>query len=73
VSNSSKTLTPQHIRNARSQARCGGHPSVSITQYCEHVDCLLTEIEQLEAQLNKLTGTTQPNKEVTTHAYSPSL
>ena len=44
------TLTPDHVRNARAQARCGGHPYISIRQYCEHVDCLFTEIERVKRE-----------------------
>ena len=41
-----KTITVNDVRNARKQADCGGHRTISIEQYTQHIDCLLAEIDR---------------------------
>jgi len=44
-----KIITINDVRNARKQADCGGHFSISIEQYTQHIDCLLAEIDRRDA------------------------
>lgn len=49
---STMSVTVEQVRNAREQAKCGGHPYISSKQYCEHVDCLFAEIKRLNNLLS---------------------